>query len=806
MLRRTLLAALALVLWSATAVAQTPARGKLFTRVADGLVRAVIRIELDERWHLYHEELGHPKAVGLPTTVTFYGEGIEWSRVRFPVPVRLDQSDLSEGAFILAHEHELVLYAAGRLAPGASLEGLEVKVKGLVCEDIQGCIQYRQTLTTSGAGEDALFAAFPADLFAPAAAAVAAAEAPSEGSEERGPVPGLVAPLQAANQKLDVQKGEHADATLYTRVEGGEVRAALEIDLDEGWHLYHTADDLGLRPIGIPTTITLGGEGITWEAPRFPAPKRLDQSAINGEGAYINAHEGTIVVYARGTLAPGASGAGRVAELSGQVCDPSYCLNYSETAHDRGNGSDAVWSGWDAAWSARPEPAPAPLDEPAQEGLLGFLLLAVAGGLITLVMPCTYPMIPITVSFFTKQADKRGGNALGLSLAYGAGIVLIFVLVGVVFGGLIKPFAAHPVTNLVFALAFLYFALVLFGVVNLEPPRFLMNFAGSASSHGGYLGVFLMGATLVITSFTCTAPFVGSLLSIGAGGPGTGRVALGMAVFGLTMAVPFMLLSLVPARVKAMPRSGEWMNTFKVTLGFVEIAAALKFLSNSDLVWQWSWLSRELFLFLWVAIFGVAALFLFGLIPLKGPQTGVSPARMSAGLAFALFTLYCWSGATGSSMDAAMTAIIPPYSNRPEAVGGAVENKRHVVVADDYEAARARAIAEKKLLLVNFTGWTCVNCRLNEEKIFPAESVRELLSEHFVEARLHTDGDRGEELSAFQEQLTSSIATPLYQVLDPATERKLGGQVGGTQSVAGFRGFLRAALDAGQPKVGALTR
>src|SRR5262249_28560008 len=155
-------------------------------------------------------------------------------------------------------------------------------------------------------------------------------------------------------------------------------------------------------------------------------------------------------------------------------------------------------------------------------------------GLFALVMPCTYPMIPITISFFTKQADKRGGNALSLSLAYGAGIVLIFVVVGVLFGALIKPFAANAVVNLVLGLAFVYCRRVLLGALTRGPPRFLMNVAGTASTRGGYLGVFLMGATLVVTSFTCTAPFVGSLLSIGAAGGSAGRVALGMAVFGLT--------------------------------------------------------------------------------------------------------------------------------------------------------------------------------------------------------------------------------------------------------------------------------
>jgi thiol:disulfide interchange protein len=338
-----------------------------------------------------------------------------------------------------------------------------------------------------------------------------------------------------------------------------------------------------------------------------------------------------------------------------------------------------------------------------------FLASAVWWGLFTLLMPCTYPMIPITISYFTKQAAQRQTGTLPLSLAYGVGIVLVFVLIGVTVGQLIIPFAAHPVTNLLIGGFFLLFALALFGLVDLQPPRFLLSAAGKASSQGGYVGVFLMGATLVVTSFTCTAPFVGTLLSTGAASGGLGTVALGMGVFGATMAIPFVFLSMVPQKVKTLPRSGEWMHVLKVTLGFVEIAAALKFISNVDLVWGWGVLSRELFLVLWLGIFLVAAIYLFGLIRLKGESTTeISPGRMLAGLFFALFAFYCGYGALGNSMDPIMTAIIPNYSGRiaSAGVGGGKSATAHTIIKDDYEGARERAGVEGKLLLVNFTGFT----------------------------------------------------------------------------------------------------
>jgi thiol:disulfide interchange protein DsbD len=322
-------------------------------------------------------------------------------------------------------------------------------------------------------------------------------------------------------------------------------------------------------------------------------------------------------------------------------------------------------------------------------------------------------MIPITISFFTKQASARHTSTLPLSLAYGFGIVAIFVLIGLLVGPIVIAFATHPVTNVVIGVLFLVFALSLFGVMTLQPPAFLMSAAGAARAQGGYMGVFLMGATLVITSFTCTAPFVGALLGQGAGQGELGRIALGMAVFGLTIAIPFVALSMLPNRVKSMPKAGEWMNTLKVWLGFVEVAAAIKFLSNADLVWGWGWLSRELFLWLWAATFLAAAVYLLGLIRMKdpygGPEDGaaVTPKRMTCGLATLLFAVYCVYGALGNRLDPVMTALAPNYSGSATGAQiGAAHPKGHVIVKDDFDAAVARAAAEKKLVLINFTGFT----------------------------------------------------------------------------------------------------
>lgn len=773
-MRTALLAALTLALLAFTpGSADAQAEARLFVREHQGEVRAALELELEPGWHLYHNELGHPEAVGKPTKVTLGGEGIRWSALRYPEPHRLDQSVFGEGVFILAYEDTVVFWAAGRLDAGVSAEGavagVSMLVDGLICEDEGMCIPFKRSFERAGEGSAALWQDFPADLVAPAApegtpvpevveepvappvetapATIAPLETMS--SEKRptleppAPAVALQEPAAATTTEThgvptaDERRGM-ADASLYLRFEGDQVRAAIEIQIEDGWHLYHAEKG---NPLGIgkPTRIHFQGEGVTWGVPVWPEPEEIDQSDIV-DGAWIWGHEGWPVVYATGVIdsALGATEREDLAkrlwvEIDGQTCAES-CIPYAETVVNRGRGRDDLWEAFPVAEA--PEPAEGDestggsereIDEPdaaasgylgqedeavaatleggeeTDDGLGAFLIQAVLWGLITLLMPCTYPMIPITISFFTKQAEARGGKVLPLSLTYGAGIVLVFILIGVVVGQVIVPFAQHPVTNLVIGALFFYFALVLFGFVTLQPPRFLMNVAGQASMKGGYAGVFLMGTTLVVTSFTCTAPFVGTLLAQGAQGGDLLRVVIGMSVFGATMAIPFVILSLVPNKLRTIPQSGSWMNTLKVTLGFVELAAAFKFFSNSDLGWEWDVISREFFLALWAVIFVAAAVYLFGLGQ-KGAQVGMG--RRGSGVLFLLLAAYCGWGLTGKRMDFIMTSIAPPYS------GGRFFPMLYefggewTLLKDDYELARRDAIAADKLLFVNFTGFT----------------------------------------------------------------------------------------------------
>ena len=344
-----------------------------------------------------------------------------------------------------------------------------------------------------------------------------------------------------------------------------------------------------------------------------------------------------------------------------------------------------------------------------------FILAMIGGGLFALAMPCTYPIIPITISYFTKQAETRRGSVLPLALAYGAGIILIFNVISIVFAGVIQDFAFHWGTNLFFCLAFVVFAFSLFGLYNLRLPASINRLTGKASGIGGFLGVFLLGTVLVVSSFTCTAPVMGGLLILAVndgGGTDLGRVSLGMTVFGATMAVPFVLLSLFPAKVRSLPSSGEWMHVLKVSLGFLELAAALKFLSNVDLYFQWEVLPRELFLLLWAGIFVMASLYILNLFRLGGDSdASIGPKRMLAGLCTLLLGLYFFWGSLGFQLDWVSSALAPPYSAQRVAgasFGYAEKSSRETraIVKDDIDGALALAKAEGKLVLVNFTGHT----------------------------------------------------------------------------------------------------
>ena len=568
---------------------------------------------------------------------------------------------------------------------------------------------------------------------------------------------------------------------------GESVTVTLDVTVEEGFHAYGTKEGTGI-PVAIkPEKLKLTGLRRDGDAVIPPGEEKEEAFGTKTFPLpqQFRVTQKFVVEADAGTMAKGEG------EFDYQVCDENGCEMPKSVAF---TFEVAVEAGVARAGSATTS-QPAASSDGDDNSLWALILACIGGGLFALVMPCTYPMIPITFSFFTKQADARGGKVLSLALAYGFGIVAMFTVIGALAGQLgqhIVPFAAHWITNTVIGTAFVVFGLSLLGVFVLQPPRFLMDAAGKTRKAGGIVGVLMMGATLVISSFTCTAPVVALLLVPAVQSGETWRATVGMAVFGLTMATPFVLLALLPGRVKQLPRSGDWMNTLKVSLGFVELAAALKFFSNAEYVEELHILPRETFFGIWIAIFVALAGFLWGIVP----RASVGNGRRAGGLLSFVFAGYCLYGALGYPLDFVMTALAPAY--------GARDVSRHELVVDDYEKARALALQQGKLLLVNLTGFTCTNCRMVERGIMPDDQIAPLLEGGYVEARLHMDNPDvidpvkwARHLQLRKDLVDGRITTPTYVSVDPNVGKTVVEHVlaGGPDNwLPGYRKFLENSL------------
>ena len=390
--------------------------------------------------------------------------------------------------------------------------------------------------------------------------------------------------------------------------------------------------------------------------------------------------------------------------------------------------------------------------------LFNLFLLGFIGGLIALLTPCVFPMIPLTVSFFLKQSVSKS-KGVGRALLYGFFILLIYILMSLPFHFLdaldpqiLNTLSTNIVMNLIFFAVFVFFAFSFFGYYELTLPSSWGNRSDAASAGGGVLGIFFMALTLAIVSFSCTGPILGSLLagSLTAEG-GADQLTVGMAGFGFALALPFGLLAFFPNALKSIPKSGGWMTKVKVTLGFLELALALKFLSNADLVGHWGILKREIFVSIWLVIAVLLFVYLMGWLRFPHDVKGTKISKVQRFFTFLvlIFIFYLIPG-LGKNQDGRLTLLsgFPPpvfYSVYPSDS----ECPLGLNCFKDYETGRAYAEAEDKPILLDFTGWACVNCRKMEENVWSRPEVFRLLNEEFVIISLYVD-DRKELPEALQ--------------------------------------------------------
>lgn len=454
------------------------------------------------------------------------------------------------------------------------------------------------------------------------------------------------------------------------------------------------------------------------------------------------------------------------------------------------------------------------------------------GGFVALLTPCVFPMIPMTVSFFTKQSKSRA-KGLKNALIYGLSIIVIYVILGLIVTQIFGADALNALStnvwfNIIFFLLIVVFAVSFLGAFEIMLPNSWANKVDRQADRGGMIGIFFMALALAIVSFSCTGPIVGYILVDAAMNGGIAPL-IGMFGFSLALALPFMLFAMFPGWLNSMPRSGGWMNTVKVSLGFLELALAFKFLSNADLVLQKHWLEREMFLAIWIAIFGTWALYLLGKIQLPHDSKieRISVGRLFMALLVSTFTIYLIPGLWGAPLKL-ISGFPPPmtYSESPYGVGGggsatalseipdgAKEGPHGIVAFLDYEKGMAYAQEQNKPVLLDFTGFACVNCRKMEEHVWSETNVLNLLKNEVVLISLYVDSPKklpeneqyisettgkkiktiGNKWSDFQIEKYQANAQPYYIVLDNEGN-SLNTPVGYTPDVQEYEDWLKEGI------------
>jgi thiol:disulfide interchange protein len=590
---------------------------------------------------------------------------------------------------------------------------------------------------------------------------------------------------------------------------GGIVLARLTATIDAGWHLYSTTTPPG----PIPTTILLAVNDRVASAKLYqPKPVvKFDPNFNSDAEFYDNRAVFLIAVNLAASAERGPTEL--VATARYQVCSDKICLRpVRKSAKATLTISTAaptpsilIPDGYtEVRLSSPPAAAPAKAESaaPARDAApaprvsadSGWRLPAIAFGfgLAAIITPCVFPMIPITMSFFLS---RKSGDALFQAAVFCLGIVVLFTGLGLVTTAILGPFGvvqlgANVWVNAFIAAVFLIFALSLLGAFEITLPSGLLTQLDAASRRGGLGGTLLMGLTFSLTSFACVGPFVGTLLaaSVQEGG---WRPAIGMASFATGLAFPFFFLALFPAGLKRLPKSGGWMSRVKVVLGFVILAAMLKYFSNVDKVLRWEILTRERFLAAWVVLFALAGLYLLGLLRMQGirgdEELGVG--RALTGAAFLVFALSLVPGMFGGRLGEIDAYVPPPSGGYGAGAGGA---PGQAWIKDNYKEALARAREQNKLVFINFTGYTCTNCHWMKANMFPRPEIAAALGGYIL-AELYTDGTDAvsEENARLQETKFRSVAIPYYAIVDPQ-EKVIAKFEGLTRNTKEFLDFLRS--------------
>ena len=567
---------------------------------------------------------------------------------------------------------------------------------------------------------------------------------------------------------------------------GGKTLARIAVKIDSGWHLYS-----GSSPAGIPISF----QSATPLRLLQPKPKRAFDPVANTE---TETYESEVTFLLELSLPKDASPGALDVPVSAryQTCSSTQCVP--------GKWSETLKLTIDPAAPAAALNIPAGYSEPKPPAASGgtqsqgwglFLLTAFGFGLASIFTPCVFPMIPITMSFFLNRQSGGRRDSVVQAVVFCLGIIVLFSGIGLLTTLLLGPagiknLGGNPWVNGFIATLFIAFGLSLLGAFEITIPSSILTRLNQSSEKGGFAGTLLMGLTFSLSSFACVGPFVGTLLAASVGGGETMRPLLGMMSFATGLALPFFLLALFPSYLKRMPRSGGWLARVKVVMGFIILAASLKYLASLDATLQWGFITRDRFLAAWLVLFAMAGLYLLGFVRLEGIKSDetMGLGRLLSGLVLLIFAISLLPGMFGGNLGD-LEAYVPAA---PDGAAGAGSSQAAGLVwmKDQYRAALEKARAEGKLVFVDFTGYSCANCHWMRANILARPEIAALLGK-FVLVELYTDGtDAASEANArLEADKFKTVSQPYYVILQPdetvvATFDHL------THDPAEFRSFL----------------
>jgi thiol:disulfide interchange protein len=589
---------------------------------------------------------------------------------------------------------------------------------------------------------------------------------------------------------------------------GSKVLVRMAGHIDNDWHLYSMS-----TPAAIPTRFQLApSPAVAKVRPLQPQPKRAFDANFNSD---TETYEGDVAFLLELELKKDAPAG--PSELS-------FSARY-ETCNDK----SCVPSKWTGAATLTVDPAAAPAalvipagySEPQApvaessstpaapaEGLLAFLAVAFGFGLASIFTPCVFPMIPITMSYFLNRPSGGRRESIVQALVFCLGIIVLFSGLGLATTAILGPFGivtlgSNPWVNAFISALFIAFGLSLLGAFEITIPSVILTRLNQGADQGGFLGSLLMGLTFSLASFACVGPFVGTLLAASVSG-GKTRPLIGMVTFATGLALPFFLLAVFPSYLKRMPRSGGWMARVKVVMGFVILAASLKYLSSLDQVLQLGWITRERFLAAWIVLFAMAGLYLLGFLRMEGikPDDPMGLGRLLSGIAFLIFAISLLPGMFGGKLGD-LDAYVP-LGSQSAGIGGSGAESALVWMKNQYREALDRARREGKLVLVTFTGYACTNCHWMKANMFTRPEIAAVMK-NFVLVELYTDGTDAESEANQKVQLAKfhTVAIPYYAIVD-ADEKVLATFPSSTGDAAEYLAFLnkpasQAAVTAAAP-------